>query len=332
MKLAVIVCTYMRPQDIINLLDSIKIQTKYPNQIIIVDGSTNKETTQSISNYSTQNLDYFFVDKTYRGAAKQRNYGIDKLENDIDIVCFLDDDVVLLPNYFEEIIKTYTLNPEALGVGGYILDDLKWEKIDSNYKIKLSDYVFDDWKTKESSRNIFRKVLGLGSQNIPPGIMPEFSHGRGQFPPSNKTYEIDQLIGCSASYRKHIIKEQKFDDFFEGYSLYEDTALSLKVSKKGKLFINTNAKLYHYHASGGRPNQYDYGKMVVRNGWYVWRVKYPNPSFKAQVKWHLITFLLMFLRFLNTFTTSKKKAAFTESMGRFVAYIKLFFNKPKIEL
>lgn len=321
----------MRPKDILNALDSINNQTLYPAQLIVVDGSTDTKTTEVLKNADYKNSEYYLVDYTHRGAAKQRNYGIELVHEDIEIVFFLDDDVVLLTNYCEEIIKTYQNNPKALGVGGYILDNLKWEKIDSKYNIKLSDYVFDEWKTKESSRNIFRKALGLGSQNIPPGIMPEFSHGRGLFPPSNKTYEVDQLIGCSASYRKHIIKEQKFDDFFEGYSLYEDTALSLKVSKKGKLLINTNAKLYHYHASGGRPNQYDYGKMVVRNGWYVWRVKYPNPSFKAKVKWHLITLLLIFLRFLNTFTTSNKKAAFTESMGRFVAYFLLFFNKPKIE-
>jgi GT2 family glycosyltransferase len=55
--------------------------------------------------------------------------------------------------------------------------------------------------------------------------------------------------------------------------LYEDTDFTLRVSKTGKLYLNTTAKLNHHHDASGRPNQYQYGKMVVRNGWYVWRTK-----------------------------------------------------------
>ena len=70
--------------------------------------------------------------------------------------------------------------------------------------------------------------------------------------------------------------------------------------------------------------------MVIRNGWYVWRIKYPNPSFKARFKWNLIVFLLTIIRFSNSFTTSDRKEAFTESLGRTVGWFSLIFNKPKI--
>ena len=71
--------------------------------------------------------------------------------------------------------------------------------------------------------------------------------------------------------------------------------------------------------------------MVVRNGWYVWRVKHPNPSIKAQFKWHLITLLLTFIRFSNAITTSKRKESFSEFLGRSVGWFSLFFNKPYIK-
>ena len=69
--------------------------------------------------------------------------------------------------------------------------------------------------------------------------------------------------------------------------------------------------------------------LVVRNGWYVWRVKHPQPSFKNKLKWYQITVLLTGIRFLNIFTTSERKEAFTEAIGRTVGILSLPFNKPK---
>jgi len=99
----------------------------------------------------------------------------------------------------------------------------------------------------------------------------------------------------------------------------------------GKIYINTQAKLEHYHDGSGRPNKYQYGKMVIRNGWYVWRVKYPNPSLKTRLKWHATAILLTKIRLLNVITTSKRKEAFTESLGRIIGWFSLIFNAPRIE-
>jgi hypothetical protein len=87
--------------------------------------------------------------------------------------------------------------------------------------------------------------------------------------------------------------------------------------------------LYHYHDASGRPNQYQYGKMVVRNGWYVWRTKNPKPTFIHQLKWHAITLLLTGIRFSNTLTGSSKKEAFNEAVGRTVGWWSLWLCKPK---
>jgi glycosyltransferase involved in cell wall biosynthesis len=44
MKFSLIICTYLRPQALLELLQSVQEQTLYPNEILIVVGSTNKET------------------------------------------------------------------------------------------------------------------------------------------------------------------------------------------------------------------------------------------------------------------------------------------------
>jgi GT2 family glycosyltransferase len=165
-----------------------------------------------------------------------------------------------------------------------------------------------------------------------PGFLPEFSHGRsvGFLPPSDKIYEVEQLMGGVSSFRKRVFDSFQFSTYFEGYGLYEDADFTLRLSKVGKLYVNTAATLAHYHDSSGRPNQYHYGKMVVRNGWYVWRIKHRFPSFKAQLKWHSITLLLTFIRLTNTFTTDKKKDSFFEFLGRMVGWFSLLLNKPKL--
>ena len=137
------------------------------------------------------------------------------------------------------------------------------------------------------------------------------------------------LMGGVSSFKKTVFESLKFSTYFEGYGLYEDADFTLRVAKIGKLYINTAAKLNHYHDASGRPNQYQYGKMVVRNGWYVWRVKNPKPLLDARLKWHTITILLTVIRFSNTFTTRNRQEAFTEALGRTIGWWSLCFNTPK---
>ncbi len=322
----------MRPKPLLQLLQSVQEQTVYPNEILIIDGSTNPDTESILKENPFANLHYFAVPPEHRGLTKQRNYGIERLGSEMEVVCFLDDDTVLGNDYFEQLLKTYEIHPETLGVGGYIINESQWEFVGEQYQPKMEEYHFDGWKRKDGSRFIARKRLGLDS-DCPPGFSPAFSHSRsvGFLPPSGNIYEAELLMGGVSSFRKSVFRSLKFSTYFEGYGLYEDADFTLRVAQIGKLYLNTAAQLSHYHAVSGRPNQYLYGKMVVRNGWYIWRTKNPKPSFNAQLKWHSITILLTLIRFSNTFTTTKRKQAFTEAMGRMVGWWSLWINKPKTQ-
>ena len=331
MKFSLIICTYMRPIAIVKLLNSVKEQSLYPDEIIIVDGSRNDKTEDALKKFSFKNLSFFKVSDTNRGLTKQRNYGILKVALDSKIVCFLDDDIVLTPTYFQNLIQTYQHYPNAGGVGGYILEEVKWRKLVAQDIIKFDEYQIDGFVRNLGSRNVLRKKLGLLSEQ-PPCIMPEFSNGFSvaSLPPSDQVYLAEYFMGGVSSFKKEVVDTIKFSTYFEGYGLYEDLEYCLRVSKQYQLYVNTKATLYHYHEEGGRPNKYEYGKMVVRNGWYVWRIKYNHPSLEARFKWNAITLLLATLRFINIFTTFNRKEAFTEATGRIVGWLSLIFNKPKI--
>jgi len=330
MKFSLIICTYQRAQALICLLNSVLEQTLYPDEIIIVDGSLDSATEIELTNYTYPHLLYTKVGKKNRGLTKQRNFGISKVSSDMDIVCFLDDDVILELDYFEKLLETYKIYPQALGIGGYISNEVNWKFKEGNEISKINEFYYDGWKRKDGSRFVLRKRLGLDS-DCAPGFSPLYSHGRSVsfLPPSEKIYEVEQIMGGVSSFKTSIFETIKFSTYFEGYGLYEDADFSLRVAKTGKLYVNTAAKLSHYHNPTGRPNMYQYGKMVVRNGWYVWRVKNPKPASKDIFKWHSITILLLIIRFTNSFTTENRKDAILESFGRKIGWMSLLWNPPK---
>jgi GT2 family glycosyltransferase len=327
-----IICTHMRPKPLLKLLQSVEKQSLYPNEILIIDGSINDETEIVVKEGIFKNLKYFKVKETERGLTKQRNFGIRKVAEASDIVCFLDDDVVLENDYFQAVINAFNSDKNVVGVGGVALNENRWLLKDRNINYNKVDYYeFDNHVIKESLRNKVRNIFGLQSPENS-GVMPNFSHGRTySYPLTGKNYEVDLLVGMSFSFKRVVFENIAFSTYFEGYGLYEDADYSLRALKFGKNIISTNAKLNHYHEASGRPNNYQYGKMVLRNGWYVWRVKYPNPPLKARLKWHATAILLTKIRLLNVITTSNRKEAFTESLGRIVGWFSLIFNAPKVE-
>jgi len=330
MKFSLIICTYQRPVALINLMDSILEQLLVPDEILIIDSSPNNNSKNALQEKHYPSLKYFKVGIEDRGLTKQRNFGIQKVAKDSEVVCFLDDDIILRPKYFKNLIRTYSKYPNAIGVGGAIIDEVQWRTSLLGSAIKFDEFEMDAYVRKLGSRNVLRKKLGLLSDQ-PPGYMPEFSNALSTsfLPPSDKTYPVEFFMGGVSSYRKELFDKIGFSSYFEGYGLYEDMDFCLRASKIGQLYVNTEAHLYHYHEEKGRPNQFDYGKMVVRNGWYVWHIKYKNPSFKAQLKWHGIAFLLTLVRIGNIINTNRKKEAFTESLGRIVGWWSLLYNKPK---
>lgn len=328
MNFSLIVCTYMRLEPLLKLLSSVELQTQYPDEILVVDGSTDDKTREVLKNNPFKNLQYFKVTDKDRGLTKQRNYGISKVGSGMEVVCFLDDDTILEIDYFERLIETYSIYPDALGVGGYITNEVRWMPANSG-KVFANEFYFDGWKRKDGSRFVLRKKMGLDS-DVPPAYLPKFAHGRSVsfLPPSGEIYQVEQFMGGVSSFKKHVFENFSFSTYFVGYGLYEDADFTLRLSKVGKLYVNTAARLSHHHEASGRPNHFLYGKMVVRNGWYVWRVKHPKPGFKNKIKWHVITFLLMLIRFSNGITSKNRKAPLLESFGRFWGWLSLWVNRP----
>ena len=326
MKFSLVICTYRRHEALLRLLESVRKQEVKPDEILVIDGSPDNFTLKALEQKSYPSVEYFQVQEKDRGLTRQRNFGVTHLNVNSEVFCFLDDDVVLEADYFKKLLETYRKKPDALGVGGYIIDGIEWKK---EVSPAFENFEMDGYVRSLGSRNVLRKRLGLLSDK-PPGVMPDFSNGfsTGFLPPSGKIYPVEYFMGGVASYRTELFKKINFSSYFEGYGLYEDMDFCLRASRLGQLYVNTAARLHHLHEESGRPNKFAYGRMVVRNGWYVWRVKYPRPKLRAKLKWHGTLLLLTLVRVGNIVTTSQRREALTESLGRIAGWWSLVFNKP----
>ena len=329
MKFSLIVCTYCRANSLRRLLESTKEQKLFPDEIIIVDGSENDDTAKMLSENDYKNLIYQKVNEDDRGLTKQRNIGIIKSCMDSKVVCFLDDDIILKPDYFEKLLATFSKYPDAIGVGGSIVNEGVWKQNSPKFDKKFGNYYYKEWERSLGSRNVLRKRLGLLSDRLP-GIMPNFSNGFsiGFYPPNREIHKVEYFMGGVSAYKKDLFERIKFSEYYIGYGLYEDMDFCLRASKLGQLYLNTSAKVYHLHEESGRPDSYKYGKMVVQNGWVVWKLKNPKPMLVDMFKWNLIVLLLITIRLKNAFLDNEK-GAFKDAVGRLVALIKLGFIKPQ---
>jgi len=277
MFFTVLICTYQRPSELRRVVESIFKQSILPNEIIIIDGSTDNQSMSILNAYIVQKkLKYYQVEESQRGLTKQRNYGLRELDKKSESVIFLDDDLILEENFFQHMLSTFE-DSEVAGCDGFITNENFWyTSVDRIEKKSLRIINFDGYYLKLSSRDFIRRLLGLYPTTIQPGKIPKYGHGKTSLPPTGKQYEVDHLMGCMMAYRTEIFKQISFSSFFEGYGLYEDFDFSVRASKYGKLITNTSARCEHHHAPGGRPNKFKYGKMVIWNGYYVWRLKYPK--------------------------------------------------------
>lgn len=326
--ISLIICTYQRPEIVKRLLYSIKDQTVLPGEIIVIDGSLDDRTEISVNEATGQvaeRLLYIHVDENNRGLTRQRNIGIKRAHG--EIVAFLDDDTIPEKDYFEQLLTCFDRHPEAIGVGGQITTDLNWRPANLQKKPSFSVFRWEDWEIRESIRGRIRKLLGLAS-NLPPGWMPKFGHGRpSRYPPNGEDYPVEFIMGGASVWRRELFSNCQFSNYFIGYGLYEDLDFCVRAIKFGQIYQSTSAQLEHYHASGGRPNQFMYGKMVVRNGWFVWRSRWPNPELIDRIKWWQISILLALLRLIDLRSKGQK-----EAMGRFAGCFSVLINPPRESL
>lgn len=236
--ISVIIPTKNRPDALAMCVASLVSQTRLPDELIVVDQSNTDESRRRVhelvERWPEIALRYVW-DTTINGAAAARNVGVGMCKG--DVILFLDDDVILYPDYVERVLYFLEQFPEVAGVGGLIM----------NYK--------------PSRLNILgARVFKLGP----------FRDEREIFECSGRDYMQTRLLsGSNCAFRKAVLKSFSFDEALAGYSLSEDKDLTYRASREFRFVLTREARLIHNQSPVGRLDCRRLAfKRVVHLYWY----------------------------------------------------------------
>ncbi|MBI2631877.1 glycosyltransferase family 2 protein [Candidatus Pacearchaeota archaeon] len=222
--ISVIIPTYNRVVDLKLTLLALKKNLKDLREIIIVDQSTDKKTYELIKKIRNRKVKYVFSKTPSITIA--RNLGVRKASGGTKIICFIDDDVDIGENYFNEILKVFNTHKEAKGVAAYvsspeILKMGKAEKI-------LRKIFFLSYSEEENAR-----IISAYGNTYPISL--------------SKVINSEWISGVNMNYLKTVFIRQKFDENLLGYTIAEDIDFSYRLYMKypNSLFITPYAKLTH---------------------------------------------------------------------------------------
>jgi GT2 family glycosyltransferase len=293
-SLSLVVCTLDRPEATARLLRALREQDRPADEVLVVDASQDDRTAAVVAEAGVGwpgVLRHRPARGAERGLTRQRNVGL--AETTGTLVAFLDDDTVPDPGYVGALVRCFERHPEAVGVGGVIVE-AGWRR--AGGPRRPGWYRTGGWERREGLRWTLRALLGLGAGAA--GQMPESGHGRpvAFLPPDGQDRVVEFVMGGASAWRRPTLERHRFDPGFAGYGLYEDLDLCISAGADGPLVVAGDATLSHHHAPEGRPDHRRYGRMVVVNGWYVWRRRWPHPSRAARLRWWSTTALLAVCR------------------------------------
>jgi GT2 family glycosyltransferase len=241
-KLAIVIPTIGRYDDLRRMLQSLAAQTRLPDEVVIVDQD---ETSECFAREFPQLR--IHVISLPGSASLKRNAGFRAAAPDADLIGFFDDDIVLEPQTFGALLDFWDAAPEDLGA-----TSCNWGNHPPVYARSLKNLGLATrlglYGTAKGA------VMRSGFQTTMPGVEQD-------------TY-VRWLPSGAVVYSRKVLAEFCWDEWFESYSYLEDLDLSYRVSKKYRLAMVAGARFYHYPSSIGRPNLYLFGKKEVLNRLY----------------------------------------------------------------
>lgn len=239
-KLCLIIPTKDRPYEMERLLKSIEEQDTLMEQIIIVDGG-NPGIKWLTDKFPKLPIDYLQV--LPPGLTRQYNAGIRAVREGIDLVGMLDDDIVLEKGCLSSIMNFWEKATDQMGGTGFnIVNAMEPQKRWWSGFISL---------TTEGNKR--KGDLLKSGRNV-------------SYCPAEVDLETEWLCSGATVWRKEILDEFKFDEWFSGYGVVDDVDFSYRVSKRYKLAVVADARLQHLET--GKKDYFFWAYVVAMNHIY----------------------------------------------------------------
>jgi len=224
--ISAVIPTKNRPADLLTAVQSICRQSRRPDQLIIVDQSADTPGRERVSDETREvgiTLSYLH-DPAIGGLVAAKAASLDHATG--DLICFLEDDVVLDHGYFQEMERGFVDHPEALGCSGVITNPTG---IGVVYRL-----VYD----------LFHRGVFADPR---PRVYARVARGHEVFEASNI------INGGLSAWRREVFQEVGFD-VHNQFHMMEDAEFSTRVSRHfgRRLFINSRARLLHHPSPANR--------------------------------------------------------------------------------
>ena len=258
---SIIICTKDREADLVRCLASIVKQTRFPEQVIIVDAGADG-TPERVEEFRAGFNGAVCYLHTDPGLTLQRNVGIRHATG--DIIYFIDDDTVLDPDYVRTTQQTYEVPDGAniVGVAPCIVAPREPGRLST----------------------LYRKVFLLARQDGTGRLLPSGFGSYTWYSGLEQPHPVEVLPGC-CSYRRDVFRTLEYDEFFEGYGYMEDVDFSYRAGKLGPMVCNPTARLDHLETPNTRTPQRRLAKMQIVNHYYVFKKNLPHDLFHWVCFW-----------------------------------------------
>lgn len=245
-RIAYVVPTKDRPEDLRKMLQSVSRQTFRPHQIVVVDGSGEAiapEIRAIVGSFGNLPVEYVRVFPP--GLARQRNAGIARIRDDITLAGYLDDDLVLEPDATERMMAFWSTASEDTGGAAFSVIN------------------------QPNARSPGLASLFLLNDRRPGRMLRSGFHT--QIPFITTLLETDWLYGGGTIWRREVIAEFSYDEWYVGTGYLEDVDYSFRVRQKYRLFLVGDARLNHYSHPVALDRNYVLGRQQVVNRVYFVR-------------------------------------------------------------
>ena len=265
--LTTIIPTRNRPKDLSRAVKSLCVQSKFPDELIIVDQSLDDLSFRAVniimSKYKQIKLIYIH-DSRILGLVDAKRVAVKHASG--DIVCFLEDDIILEPDYLKQIENGFNLKPDMIGCSGVITNPPK-----NSYVYKFLFVIFH--------RGIFKDKRIVVNRN--------FSR------PDNDLIESDMLSGGLSAWRREVFDKIEFD-ILNDFHMFEDIDFSTRVANHfgNRLFINPNARLAHYFSPINRDVLDKKQRRKVKECFTYYKKRKDWPHAAISFYWLLLGMLL----------------------------------------
>ena len=225
------VVTYGRPEYIDGLFEELLAQTVLPAEILVVDDSHGDRTKHIVDAYrerfARRDADLRYLARVGPDSMPgARNTVINCSES--DVLCFLDDDVICTPEWFETVIGVFEQQSDVVAVGGPAIS------------------VDDDL---EPVREVVRDPE---NQNRIDAFGRTVSRGKNWLPP--EPVDTERLEGANMAFRREaLVDVGGFDlDYDRGPAKFEEVeTMARLVRRGGRLVYHPDALVYHFEAPQG---------------------------------------------------------------------------------